>query len=108
MNVGRDRRHNSLVALVLICVCVSALAAGGCRVRPLTMPGADRDPRALPGSPDDRATRVDDAQVSMKRVAAKEPPSTLIADDGSRCTVPERRYEETRVGSQALCVWRDR
>lgn len=107
MNVARIRRRNWLVALVRMCLCLSALAAG-CRVRPLTMPGQDRDPRALPGSADDRATRADDAQVSLKRVTAKEAPATLIADDGSRCTVSEKRYEETRIGHNALCVWRSR
>jgi hypothetical protein len=108
MNEARTRPRNSLLALALGCVCMSALGAVGCRVRPLTMPGSDRDPRALPGAPDNRATRVDDAQVSLKRVTAKEPPSMLIADDGSRCTVSEKRYDETRIGHDALCMWRSR
>jgi hypothetical protein len=108
VNVARTGRSNSLVALVLTCVCLSGLAASGCRVRPLTMPGGDRDPRALPGSPDNRATRVEDAQVSLKRVSAKEAPATLIADDGTRCSVSEKRYAETKIGHDALCVWRSR
>jgi hypothetical protein len=108
VNVARTRRRNSLVALVLTCVCLSVLAVSSCRVRPLTMPGGDRDPRALPGSPDDRVTRVDDAQVSLKRVSAKEAPATLVAHDGTRCSVSEKRYTETNIGDDALCVWRSR
>jgi hypothetical protein len=104
----RIRRRNSLVAVVVTYVCLSALAVSGCRVRPLTMPGGDRDPRALPGSPDNRATRVEDTQVSLKRVSAKEAPATLIADDGTRCSVSEKRYTETKTGDDALCVWRSR
>jgi hypothetical protein len=36
----------------------------------------------------------------------KQAPTTLIADDGSRCTVSEKRYNDTRIGDDALCVWR--
>jgi hypothetical protein len=104
MNTRTSRRW-SVVALTFVSACI---VAGACRVRPLTLPGRERDPRALPGSPDDRTTRAEDTQVSLKRVSSKEPPTTLVADDGTRCTVSEKRYNETRIGADALCAWRTR
>lgn len=106
MNVAGTRGRCAHSVVALACAWLLALAAGGCHVRPIEIPGRDRDPRALPGSTDDRATRAEDAQVSMKRVMSKQAPTTLIADDGSRCTVSEKRYNDTRIGDDALCVWR--
>jgi hypothetical protein len=44
--------------------------------------------------------------MDAKRVAGKESPVTLIAEDGTKCVVTEDRYRETRVGDEAWCVWR--
>ena len=44
--------------------------------------------------------------MDAKRVAGKEPPTTLIAEDGTKCVVTENRYRETNVGDEAWCVWR--
>lgn len=41
-----------------------------------------------------------------KQVAAKEPPTILVAYDGTKCAVTEARYRETNVGDEAWCVWR--
>ena len=100
------RTRRSLIALLLTSPAPLILTLASCRVQPVTLPGKERDPRALPGSPDNRATRAEDAQVSMKRVTAKEAPTTLVADDGSRCSVSEKRFDDTRIGDSALCVWR--
>jgi len=66
---------------------------GGGRPAPRVAPrggGADSAP-----SPD----------LTRKLVAGKEPPSILIARDGTRCTVTARRYAETREGDYAWCAW---
>jgi len=44
--------------------------------------------------------------MKIKLVAAKEEPTTLIADDRSRCIVTERKFRETAIGSDVLCDWR--
>jgi hypothetical protein len=46
-----------------------------------------------------------DARVDAKRVTGKEPPTTLIAQDGTRCVVTEGRYRETEIGSEVWCAW---
>jgi hypothetical protein len=45
------------------------------------------------------------AHIAGKRVAAKDPPNLLIADDGSICMVSEKRFEKIEVGMKALCAW---
>jgi hypothetical protein len=43
---------------------------------------------------------------AIKEVVQKNPPSTLMARDGTVCEVSETRYNETRVGAQVQCEWR--
>jgi hypothetical protein len=43
-----------------------------------------------------------------KVVAAKTPPDLLIARDGTTCRVPERRFDQIRVGQTVTCVWSSR
>jgi len=45
--------------------------------------------------------------VDTRVVAAKEPPVTLVANDGGRCTVSESRFADVRVGQSYTCAWRD-
>jgi hypothetical protein len=47
-----------------------------------------------------------DAPLSQKVVSGKEPKTTLLAHDGSRCQVTERRYNEITTGEKVWCVWR--
>ena len=74
--------------------------------RPLALPGQGGDPREFPGSSGDIGASATEGGVSAKRVSGKEPPTTLIAVDGTRCIVSEERYRATRIGENALCVWR--
>ena len=46
------------------------------------------------------------ATASRKKVAEKEEPATLIANDRTRCTVTADRFKNTRVGDDAICDWR--
>jgi hypothetical protein len=85
-----------------------ALATGtsGC-IQPVVpgVPGLEPEPpRTIPGqrpSPgaDDRS------RLSRKRVARKEPVSTLIAKDGSWCTVSEDRFRMIEVDDNVWCAW---
>jgi hypothetical protein len=56
--------------------------------------------------PGQRASGSTEANVSRKRVDAKEEPSTLVAADRTRCTVTDERFRDTKVGDTAMCDWR--
>lgn len=43
--------------------------------------------------------------LTEKPVVAKEPPTSLIAADGTRCLVSEQKYRDTALGSPVWCFW---
>ena len=88
--------------LVVLALVVGTAACGS--PRPLAIPGRDGGPRQTGASRTGRNPR--DVRMDAKRVAGKEPPATLIAEDGTRCVVTEGRYRETEIGDEAWCVWR--
>ena len=53
-----------------------------------------------------RAGASSDANFSRKRVDSKVDPGTLVAIDGSRCTVTESRYRDIKAGDNVSCDWR--
>ena len=61
-----------------------------------------------PGAPSPQGTGQGavESRMTTKRVAAKEGPTTLIADDRSRCAVTERKYRDTEIGDDVACDWR--
>lgn len=63
-------------------------------------------PAALPVPAGQPATATSNPNMSRKRVAGKEEPATLIADDRSRCTVTAERFRDTKVGDNVICDWR--
>jgi hypothetical protein len=91
------RLRRSLLTVTL------ALAAGGC-IQPV-IPGVrglePETPRPAPGE------RPTDGRPAFrpKRVAQKEPPATLIAKDGSWCTVGEDRYRMIKIDDSVWCGW---
>ena len=42
---------------------------------------------------------------ATKRVATKEAPDTVIAEDGAACRLSHSRFEEVKVGQRLLCDW---
>jgi hypothetical protein len=42
---------------------------------------------------------------ATKVVLTKQPPETLVADDGTVCRVAPDRYRETEPGSLIACPW---
>ena len=67
-----------------------------------TVPGAS----PLPTPAGQPATAKASPNMTLKRVAGKQEPATLIADDRSECTVTSERFRKTSVGDKALCDWR--
>jgi hypothetical protein len=42
---------------------------------------------------------------AIKRVIEKQPPLTLVGDDGSVCRTSAQRFATTSVGGWAACIW---
>lgn len=42
---------------------------------------------------------------ATKRALTKQPPETIIAQDGSVCRVAAQRYADTKVGDDVACDW---
>jgi hypothetical protein len=42
---------------------------------------------------------------ASKRIVTKDPPSTLVAEDGTVCRVAPDRYVDTKVGRTINCDW---
>lgn len=68
--------------------------------------GETRGGSPLPTPAGQPVTAKSTANMTLKRVAGKEEPATLIAADRSECTVTADRYRKTSVGDNVLCDWR--
>ena len=86
----------TLIALILVAGCGLPHAEQQWPPRPRI---GDREP---PQSGPELAGAI----LSQKVVSGKEEPATLIASDRSSCTVPEKKFRETTLGSKAWCNWR--
>lgn len=42
---------------------------------------------------------------AIKQVIEKQPPVTLLADDGSICRMSRERFSRTNEGALIACVW---
>jgi hypothetical protein len=87
---------------------VFACALGAC-IRPV-VPGSER----ILDQPGNTGPRVigpaagDSLSLAMARksVYGKEAPATVVAADGSRCTITKKRFDEVKEGEKVLCAWR--
>jgi hypothetical protein len=62
--------------------------------------------RELPkGVSSTAASDTSTAAPKRKQVTQKEPPSTLVAKDDTRCEVTPAEFEQTSVGSVVFCAW---
>jgi hypothetical protein len=44
----------------------------------------------------------------LEPVHGQEDPATLIARDGTTCTVDKTKYDSTRIGKSVWCTWIER
>jgi hypothetical protein len=94
------------VSAIVLVVATTSLACARQMNRPGTNP-MDPTRAAIDGRvPGQRASGSTEANVSRKRVDAKEEPATLVAADRTRCTVTDERFRDTKVGDTATCDWR--
>ena len=85
---------------------VVLVAQGACIAIPMGKRAPTRPENPEPGSPAARATTRRDAPAfGLKPVVGKQPPSLLLARDGTQCTVSEDKFERTIIGTSVLCVW---
>jgi hypothetical protein len=42
---------------------------------------------------------------AIKLVIGREPPATLVGDDGSVCRTSRKRFENTKEGQWIACIW---
>ncbi|HEY9516908.1 MAG TPA: hypothetical protein VIQ74_14615 [Gemmatimonadaceae bacterium] len=49
--------------------------------------------------------RNPDPALDRKAVVMKEAPTSLIASDGSRCLVGEKKFTHTDIGDRVWCMW---
>lgn len=96
----------AFVTFVTFSACTQLGRQTGTGPRGLPSPSELEPAGSLPSvgaqSPTGRTT----ATASRKRVAEKEEPATLIANDKTRCTVTADRFKDTHVGDDAICDWR--
>ena len=86
---------------------VSAMAVLGCsRMQTLQKPGGGSGGgnRGMPGA--SATTQGSGTGLARKAVHGKQDPVTLVAADGTRCPVTEKRYRETAIGEVVWCQWR--
>jgi hypothetical protein len=107
MKTTEARSRRAPLLLVSAYAAIVALAPGACFSPVIsgssgTHIGADT--LNVPGRPAHGGS--DAFQVSRKRVAAKEEPATLVAEDGSRCKVTTDRFKKVRERDYVTCLWR--
>ena len=77
------------------------LIQAGCR----WTPGQSLSPPGKMRPPGEARTTQQGTNLGRKTVASKEAPNRLFAADGSSCTVSEKQFGETIVGTDATCLW---
>ena len=85
---------------------VVLVAQWACIGIPMGKRGPTRPVNPEPESPAARATtKRDHSTFGPKPVVGKQPPSLLLARDGTQCTVSEDKFERTIIGTSVWCVW---
>ena len=62
-------------------------------------------PRHVEPRPGGIIVRSDRVGWYLKKVTAKDPPETLLAEDGTICRVAPERFRSTSVGTLVRCNW---
>jgi hypothetical protein len=103
-----DGVHMNTKASVFRVVLITALlGAPACNFRWLGL-GESLLPTANEGSPASGRNARSPQGYGLKTVHGKEDPGTLIARDGTTCTVGKEKYEAAVMGKSAWCTWVER
>ena len=96
----------AVVTAVTLSACSQPGQRSGTGPRGLPSPSELQPAGSLPSVGTQSPTARTTATASRKRVAEKEEPATLIANDKTRCTVTANRFKDTHIGDDAICDWR--
>ena len=96
----------AIVTAVTLSACTQLGRRTGTGPQGLPSPSEVQPPGSLPSVGSQSPTGRTPAVASRKRVAEKEEPATLIANDRTRCTVTADRFKDTHIGDDAICDWR--
>jgi len=89
-----------LAAILGIQACNVKWLGGGTSL--LSNPGVNE------GSPSTGRNARSTEGYGLKPVHGKEDPATLIARDGTTCTVDKKKYDSTKIGKSVWCTWIER
>jgi hypothetical protein len=105
MTISRTTIAIGAFLLVGASGCVTPLFPGSGQVFPPqdVMP-AKRGSTGMATTKPDSASAIRSA-LSSKLVSGKEEPATLVARDGSRCSVSAKRFTDAREGDETWCAW---
>jgi hypothetical protein len=93
-------------ALIRPLLLVALLAQAACILVPMGKRAPTRPEERDPRSPTTLADgRGDQPGFGLKPVVGKQPPSVLLARDGTQCTVSEEKFERVILGTSVWCVW---
>lgn len=100
-------RRSPLIVPRAVAVAVVLGVACGLPRLPSPLPGDPLTPEPPPSTrPAETAAVPHKPELGSKRVARKELPSRLVADDGMACDVSAKRFADTEPGDAVWCVWR--
>lgn len=80
-------------------------AAGSFVLTVLLATAVSCGPRYVEPRPGGMIVRSDRIGWYLKKVMAKEPPETLLAEDGTICRVAPERFRSTSIGTLVRCNW---
>ena len=68
-------------------------------------PALTRGVPQTPSAPPTAGTRGGAAPLATKRVAAKRPPGTLVAEDATVCVMAPEAFAGAAAGTVVRCAW---
>lgn len=98
---------NTKASVFRVVLLTALVATPACNFRWL---GRDESllPAASEGSPASGRNARSTQGYGLKSVYGKEDPATLIARDGTTCTVGREKYESAQIGKSTWCTWIER
>ena len=96
---------NTKASVLRVVLLAALLSTQACNFRWL---GKGESLLATEGSPSTGRNVRSIESYGLKQVHGKEDPATLIARDGTICTVDKKKFESTQIGKSAWCTWIER
>ena len=95
---------NTKASVLRVVLLVAVVGTQACNFRWL---GKGESLLANEGSPATGRNARSTQGYGLKPVHGKEDPTTLIARDGTTCTVDKKKYDSAMIGKSVWCTWID-